>query len=115
MEKLLTFDAGRMEIQFRTAAQQFRYVDDAESQAVLVWWDDSRALIGKLSKDGPERWLMRKLQRYAVNLPKTVAARLTASDEIREVWPGIYAQNVDTLYHVHRGLDPENNNEPLVI
>lgn len=115
MEGLLVRDASRMEIQFRTAAQKFRYVDDADSQPILVWWDESRSLIGKLEKDGPERWLMRKLQRYAVNLPRRVAERLTTTGEIREVWPGIFAQNVDTLYHPDRGLDPDNNNEPLVI
>ncbi|MDP1606722.1 MAG: CRISPR-associated helicase Cas3' [Rhodocyclaceae bacterium] len=115
MEGLLVRDASRMEIQFRTAAQNFRYVDDADSQPILVWWDESRSLIGKLEKDGPERWLMRKLQRYAVNLPRRVAERLTATGEVREVWPGIFAQDVDTLYHPDRGLDPDNNNEPLVI
>lgn len=115
MEGLLVKDAIRMEIQFRTAAQKFRYVDDADSQPILVWWDGSHSLIGKLEKDGPERWLMRRLQRYAVNLPRGLAERLAASDEIREVWPGIFAQNVDTLYHPDRGLDPDNNNEPLFI
>lgn len=115
MEGLLVRDASRMEIQFRTAAQNFRYVDDADSQPILVWWDESRSLIGKLEKGGPERWLMRKLQRYAVNLPRLVAERLTATGEVREVWPGIFAQDVDTLYHPDRGLDPANNNEPLVI
>lgn len=115
MEGLLVRDASRMEIQFRTAAQNFRYVDDADSQPILVWWNESRSLIGKLEKGGPERWLMRKLQRYAVNLPRRVAERLTATGEVREVWPGIFAQDVDTLYHPDRGLDPDNNNEPLVI
>ena len=115
MEGLLVTDASRMEIQFRTAAQKFRYVDDADSQPILVWWDESRSLIGKLEKDGPERWLMRKLQRYVVNLPRRVAERLIVTGEVREVWPGIFAQYVDTLYHPDRGLDPDNNNEPLVI
>lgn len=115
MEGLLVRDASRMEIQFRTAAQNFRYVDDADSQPILVWWNDSRSLIGKLEKDGPERWLMRKLQRYAVNLPRRAAERLIATGEIREVWPGIFAQDVDTLYHSDCGLDPDNNHEPLVI
>lgn len=118
MENLLVQDGGHMKIQFRTAAQEFRYVDDADSMAVLVWWDDgktnSRILIGKLEKGGPERWLMRKLQRHSVNLPRPVAERLIETGEVREVWPGIFAQDVDTLYHPDRGIDPENY-EPLVI
>ncbi len=114
MQGLLVQDAGRMEIQFRSAAEKFRYVDDADSQPILVWWNDSRSLIGKLGKDGPERWLMRKLQRYAVNLPRRVVERLQLADVVREVWPGIFAQNVDTLYHAHLGVVIDNN-EPLVI
>lgn len=114
MHGLLVRDARAMQFQFRTAAEKFRYVDDAESQAILVWWDDSRGLIGKLEKDGPERWLMRKLQRYAVNLPRRVVERLTQTGEVREVWRGIFAQDVDTLYHEHLGVVVDNN-EPLVI
>ncbi|MDO8933486.1 MAG: CRISPR-associated helicase Cas3', partial [Rhodocyclaceae bacterium] len=114
MHGLLVRDAGRMEIQFRTAAEKFRYVDDADSQPILVWWDESESLIGKLAKDGPERWLMRKLQRYAVNLPRRVVEKLVLTDEVREVWPGIFAQNVDTLYHAHLGVVIDNS-EPLVI
>jgi CRISPR-associated endonuclease/helicase Cas3 len=114
MHGLLVQDAGRMEIQFRTAAEKFRYVDDAESQPILVWWGDSQNLIGKLAKDGPERWLMRKLQRYSVNLPCRVVERLVQTGEVREVSPGIFAQNVDTLYHAHLGVVIDNNNEPLV-
>jgi len=114
MEDLLVRDASRMEIQFRTAAQKFRYVDDADSQAILVWWDESPSLIGKLAKDGPERWLMRKLQRYSVNLHRLAVERLIAAGEVREVWPGIFAQDVDTLYHQQLGVVIDSN-EPLVI
>lgn len=114
MEELLMSDGRQMKIQFRTAAQNFRYVDDANSQAILVWWDDSRTLIGKLKKDGPKRWLMRKLQRYSVNLNRRVVERLITTGEVREVWPGIFAQDVDTLYHKQLGVVIDSN-EPLVI
>ena len=114
MHGLLVQDAGHMEIQFRTAAEKFRYVDDAENQPILVWWGDSQNLIGKLAKDGPERWLMRKLQRYSVNLPRRVVERLVLTDEVREVWPGMFSQNVDTLYHAHLGVVIDHKNDPLV-
>lgn len=97
-------DSKRIDIQFRTAAQAFRYVDDADSQPILVWWDDSPVLIGRLEKSGPERWLMRKLQRYTVNLPRRTADKLLETHEVREVWPGIFAQAVDTLYHPDLGV-----------
>lgn len=95
---LLTADARQGQIQFRTAAQRFRLIDDAESAPVFVGYDDSRALIGRLEKEGPERWLMRKLQRYSVNLPRRTVMRLLGEGIVREVRPGMFAQAVDTLY-----------------
>lgn len=96
--ELLTVDARELKIQFRTAAEKFKLIDDVESQAILVWYGESRALIGKLKRDGPERWLMRKLQRYSVNLPRRVVGKLVETREVEEVWPGIFAQAVNTLY-----------------
>lgn len=113
LHELLCRDAGRLEIQFRSAEKAFRYIDDAESRPILVWWDDSRSLIGRLAKDGPERWLMRKLQRYSVNLPRRQVERLIQTKEVIEVFPGIFAQDVDTLYHPQLGVVIDND-EPLV-
>lgn len=101
---LLTKDARELKIQFRAAAGCFRLIDDAESQAILVWYGDSRALIGKLEKEGPERWLMRKLQRCSVNVPRHAFEKLLAWGEVREVWLGIFTQAVDTLYDEEVGV-----------
>ena len=95
---LLTRDARELKIQFRTAAAKFQLIDDVENQAIIVWYGESQVLIGKLKKDGPERWLMRKLQRYSVNLPRRVVDKLIQSGEVQEAWPGIFAQAVSTLY-----------------
>ncbi len=111
---LLARNACVMQFQFRTAAGRFRYVDDRDTQSILVRWRDGDALVGKLAKNGPERWLMRKLQRYSVNLHRRVVDRLLQTGEVREVWPGIFAQDVDTLYHEHLGVVIDND-EPLVI
>ena len=101
---LLTRDARELKIQFRTAAEKFQLIDDVESQAILVWYGESQALIGKLKKDGPERWLMRKLQRYSVNMPRRVVDKLVETGEVEEVRPGIFAQNVSTLYNDKLGV-----------
>ena len=104
IQDLLTTDARELKIQFRTAAEKFQLIDDVESQAILVWYGDSQILIGKLKKDGPERWLMRKLQRYSVNLPRRAVDKLVQSGEVQEVWPGIFAQAVSTLYDDEVGV-----------
>ena len=104
INELLTKDARELMIQFRTAAEKFKLIDDVESQAILVWYGESQALIGKLKKDGPERWLMRKLQRYSVNMPRRVVDKLVEAGEVLEVWPGIFAQAVSTLYDDEVGV-----------
>jgi CRISPR-associated endonuclease/helicase Cas3 len=101
---LLTRDARELKIQFRTAAENFKLIDDVESRAILVWYGESQILIGKLKKDGPERWLMRKLQRYSVNLPRRIVDKLVETGEVEEVWPGIFAQAVTTLYDNEVGV-----------
>ncbi|MGB4069970.1 MAG: CRISPR-associated endonuclease Cas3'' [Nitrospira sp.] len=113
---LLTTDARELKIQFRTAAEKFQLIDDIESQAILVWYGESQKLIRKLKKDGPERWLMRKLQRYSVNLPRRVVDKLIQSGEVDEIWPGIFAQAVSTLYDDKVGvtLGNELNAEQLI-
>jgi len=110
---LLTQDARELKIQFRTAAERFRFIDDADTLPILVWWDESRRLIGKLEKDGPERKLMRKLQRYSVHLPRRDVMRLQETGEVREIRPGIFAQDVDTLYDRKLGVVVENDT-PIV-
>ena len=101
---LLTRDARELKVQFRTAAEKFKLIDDVESQSILVWYGESSVLIGKLRKDGPERWLMRKLQRYSVNMPRRVVDKLIETGEVQEVWPGIFAQAVSTLYDDNLGV-----------
>ena len=104
IEDLLTRDAAKLEIQFRTAAERFRFIDDADSQPILVWWGNSQTLIDRLEKMAPERWLMRKLQRSTVNLPRRTVERLVETGEVREIRPGLFAQAVDTLYDTDLGV-----------
>jgi CRISPR-associated endonuclease/helicase Cas3 len=109
---LLTQDARDCEIQFRTAAEKFRLIDDSAYQTILVRYDDNDVLLGKLEKEGPQRWLMRKLQRYSVNLPKRVFAQLEASGDVRQIWPGIYAQVGNALYDDALGVVTDGNIAP---
>lgn len=95
---LLTRDAGNGEIHFRSAAEKFRLIDDSAYQTILVRYGDNDVLLGKLEKEGPQRWLMRKLQRYSVNLPKRLFAQLESQGDVRQIWPGIYAQVGGKLY-----------------
>lgn len=109
---LLTQDACDCQIQFRTTAEKFRLIDDSTYQAILVRYDGNDVLLGKLEKEGPQRWLMRKLQRYSVNLPKRVFAQLEANGDVRQIWPDIYAQMGNALYDDDLGVVTDGNIAP---
>ena len=59
---------------------------------------------------------MRKLQRYSVNMPRCVVIKLVETGEVQEVWPGIFAQAVSTLYDDKLGVivDGALNAEQLI-
>jgi CRISPR-associated endonuclease/helicase Cas3 len=93
------------EVQFRSAAEKFRLIDDRETQAVFVRYNkESDDLIDLLKTNGPERGLMRKLQRYTVTLYRHDLKRLLNSGDIAEIHPGMYAQVSTSLYDKKTGL-----------
>ncbi|MDD2776083.1 MAG: CRISPR-associated endonuclease Cas3'' [Gallionella sp.] len=89
---LLTLDAQDCQIQFRSVAEKFKLIDDTAYQTILVRYADSPALLKELASIGPKRDLMRKLQRYAVNVPKFIFAQLEKQGDVVQIWTGIYAQ-----------------------
>ena len=104
---------GQGEVQFRTAAQRFQLIDESGYRSVIVRYGDSPVLIGRLEKEGPERWLMRKLQRFTVSLPDYQFKNLLGNGDVREVYPGMFAQTADALYHPELGvLVGETNPDP---
>ncbi len=102
----------RLEVQFRTAANNFKLIDDEEQASVFVRWAghaDIDMLLATLEKDGPARWLMRKLQRCAVTLPRRTLDRLLAQGDIAEIRPGCFVQRSDLLYDPMLGLSDEKD------
>ncbi len=92
--------AMSLPVQFRAAADAFKLIDEKDSATVLVRHrsanarDDVDALIGMLERDGPARWLMRKLQRYGVTIYRHQVRRLVDMGDIVQVatCPGLYVQ-----------------------
>ena len=95
--------ANTLPINFRSAAEAFKLIDKDDAVTVLVRYqspsakEDVNALIGKLEKEGPQRWLMRKLQRYGVSIYQHQVKALLAAGDISEVGlcPGLYVQRAD--------------------
>jgi CRISPR-associated endonuclease/helicase Cas3 len=87
-------------VQFREVADRFRLIDNDDAVTVLVRYrspdarEDIDALIRMLEREGPTRWLMRKLQRYGVTIYRYQLQALINAGDIREVpsCPGLYVQ-----------------------
>lgn len=106
INELLT-PSGELDVQFRTASEKFQLIDGRETQAVLVNYQDKGIkLIEQLGSPGPNRDLMRKLQRYTVTLYRHDLNRLLVNGDIKEIAtvPGVYSQVGDTLYDPQVGL-----------
>ena len=103
---------------FRTAAERFRLIEDTQAPVVVLYrgpdgLDETvDKLLGKLAKDGPERWLMRSLQRYTVSLPKALAERLHGQGDLQLAIPGLYVQANDLMYDPQTGLRTDDSPLP---
>jgi CRISPR-associated endonuclease/helicase Cas3 len=109
--------AGKVaDVNFRTAAERFRLIDEAEGATVFVRYkrnpDDEAidVLLNTLKKEGPQRWLLRKLQRYGVSIYQRDLQRLEAQGDIEPLggdFPGLYVQSFgnDVLYDRVLGIN----------
>ena len=123
-EALRVSDPRTLAVNFRTAAERFRLIDDEDSAPVIVLYrgpdgtdETIDMLLGTLRRDGPERWLMRRLQRYTVNLPRHQATGLQSQGDIEELIPGLFVQSSDVLYDPVLGLlaDGAPTKAPLIV
>ena len=92
-------------IHFRTAAQDFHLIDDQAQRPVFVRFRNNDSLLSQLRAVGPKRTIMRKLQRFTVNLSVSLAARMQADGLLDEIWPGFLVQGMSSLYDETIGLD----------
>lgn len=105
---MLKIDSPKtLSVQFRSASEAFRLIDDAASATVVVRYGESDSLIGMLEAKGAERWLMRKLQRYTIMIPKSMAEKMLKRGDLTllPAVPGLYVQaDTDNLYSDVFGL-----------
>jgi CRISPR-associated endonuclease/helicase Cas3 len=111
---------GDFAIDFRTAADKFKLVDDANQATVIVPYQsqasgatDVAMLIAKLqqNKEGQaDRWVLCKLQRYTVSVRKNVLDLWQARGDVTETMlPGLYLLKDVLRYDACLGLLPEGN------
>ena len=101
---LLKPDKGELIIAFRTAAERFRMIDDSMQKPIVVRWDGSSDLIERLRHEGPSRMMMRKLQRYTVNIYNHDFNVMLQRGSLEEVHPHIFALTSEIEYSKDFGL-----------
>ncbi|HOE99514.1 MAG TPA: CRISPR-associated helicase Cas3' [Rectinema sp.] len=102
--KMLSPDMQDCGIQFRSAAEAFHIIDDAMQKTVLVPYGEGEKFIAELKAKGPERWLLRKLQRYSVTIYNDQFYALLNRGSIEEVSPGLFALTCKIEYDDVVGL-----------
>lgn len=117
----LVKESGEFKFQFRTFAQAFKLIDDQKQKGIIVWHKgekyDSRNLIEELKNTGPNPWLLRKLQRFTVNIPEKIFQKLLDDGFINDTETHGYAvQFREELYQTGVGLmyDPAWDSGSLV-
>ncbi len=109
----LIVDAGRCQFQFRSAALWYQLIDEQGYRGIVVWHATSKftsqEIIEEVTKYGPTRERMRRLQRFTVNVPQIVWQKLRDQGVIMEVIGpegalGLWAQCVSGLYDYTFGL-----------
>jgi CRISPR-associated endonuclease/helicase Cas3 len=110
----LKVEPSTLSVQFRSAADAFRLIDDEDMVMVIVRYRNAKADLDKLLvtllADGPQRWLMRKLQRYSVSVRKRVADSMLERGSLTLPIPGLYVQiDADNLYDDALGFMAEND------
>lgn len=102
--KILSPDPSELGIQFRTAGEAFHLIDDTMQRSILVPYGEGEIWINLLKSKGPEKRLLRKLQRYMVNVYTYEFDDLLKRGSLEEISPGIFALICDVEYDYNTGL-----------
>jgi CRISPR-associated endonuclease/helicase Cas3 len=103
--KLLTPEPPDRVMQFRTAGEQFRIIDDDATRTIFVPYKEGENLLKALKNPvNPAGPLLRKLQRYAVNIYVNQFNELERRGSLEEIMPGVFALNNKIEYDKDIGL-----------
>jgi CRISPR-associated endonuclease/helicase Cas3 len=103
--ELLEPDRATLGIRFRTAGEQFRIIDDKNQRTILVRYKDGEKLIDLLKTlKVPNISILRKLQRYTVNIYTGQFETLRTRGSLEEIIPGVFTLNNKVEYNEKVGL-----------
>jgi CRISPR-associated endonuclease/helicase Cas3 len=113
---LLSERSGPMEFNFRSAADKFRLIDDEGQSSLLIplhllmdGHDQLAPLVAKLEAGEADRWLLRSVQRYVLNIRERQLGELLQTGTVKALACGLYLLQDDTRYDRRFGLLPRDN------
>jgi CRISPR-associated endonuclease/helicase Cas3 len=113
---LLSERNGPLEFNFRSAAAKFKLIDDDGQASLLIplqlkleGHDHLPPLIAQLARGDTDRWLLRSVQRYVVNVRQRQLDDLLKSRAVSPLASGLYLLEDDHRYDARFGLLPSDN------
>ncbi len=113
---LLSETSGPMEFNFRSAADRFKLIDDEDQASLLIPLHrklDGHAqlepLIAQLARGDTDRWLLRRVQRYVLNIRRRQLDELLKTHAVTALASGLYLLDDEHRYDARFGLLPSNN------
>jgi len=97
-------DREECSIFFRTVADKIKIIDDEQLKTIFIRYEEGENYIEALIEQGPNRGLMRKLQRYTVMIYLHQFNELRRRGAIEEVYPGMFALSSKMDYSDKIGL-----------
>jgi len=114
--EMLNERSGPMEFSFRSAADKFRLIDDEAQSSLLIplhrLMDGHNALaplMAKLEAGEADRWLLRSVQRYVLNIRQRQLDELLRTGAVIPLACGLYLLEDDTRYDLRFGMLPRDN------
>jgi CRISPR-associated endonuclease/helicase Cas3 len=101
------------DFRYRTAAQHFRMIEDDQETLVVPYDGAARAAIQALRRDGPDRYLLRRLQPFTVPVVRSAMSRLREALAVEER-DGVIVLTKEELYRRDVGLDVDPIGGPSV-
>ena len=99
-------DPGKedLSIFFRSASRDFKIIDDKEQIAIIVRYEDSENIINEILEKGPNRRLLRMLQRFTVSIYRNEFLSLEKRKALIHLGGDIHALTTGIDYSDDTGL-----------